>query len=146
MSLESDWPERYQAVLDQFFSPRRPIFSLGKQLWNPPTDIYECQALVIIKMEIAGMALEDMSITVQERQLIVRGRRAEDRPKVIDSYHLMEVRYGDFERSFEFPFRLESGKIKASYDKGFLCIEVPKCVHSAVSVSVNIGEVGGPTG
>ena len=67
-------------MIDNFFSSQRPLFSLSKQVWNPPTDIYESGEVTKIKMEVAGLDERELEITVQADMLVVRGRRAPDRP------------------------------------------------------------------
>jgi len=71
---------RLRHMIDNFFSSQRPLFSLSKQVWNPPTDIYESGEVTKIKMEVAGLDERELEITVQVDMLVVRGRRAPDRP------------------------------------------------------------------
>src|SRR5262245_15598695 len=113
-----------QQMLDNFFSTQRPVFSLSRRVWNPPTDIYEDEDKTIIKMEVAGLDERNIQITAERNHLIIRGRRefACEGRKL--NYHLMEVHYGSFERAFAFSFALKEEKIKANYENGFLVIEV----------------------
>ena len=55
-------------------------------------------------------------------------------------YHLIEVRYGRFERVFEFPYALSEEEVKATYEHGFLSIEVPKKSGSETALTVEVIE------
>ena len=59
------------------------------------------------------------------------------------NYHLMEIHYGHFERLFQFSFNHNKDDIKATYDKGFLIIEMKHRHASPTQVTVEIiGAVG----
>jgi HSP20 family protein len=119
--------EDFTTTLDSFFSSQRPLFSLSEKIWNPPTDVYEVEGAIHVKIEIAGVHEEDLEIAVDKNLLRVSGRRREEIPNAARaSYHLMEIRYGSFERVFGLPAKLDLDAITATYRDGFLLIEVPK--------------------
>lgn len=128
----------YQTMFDNFFSSQRPIFSLSRRVWNPPTDIYETNAGTIIKMEVAGLEDSQLQITADRNLLLVRGQRADSHASENIGYHLMEVHYGQFERVFAFSYILDEDAIKASYDKGFLIIEVARQPSQTANVTVQV--------
>lgn len=125
-------------MLDNFFSSQRPLFSLSNRVWNPPTDIYETDTATIVKMEVAGLDEKQLNITAQKNMMIVRGKRIQSHPGIKINYHLMEVHYGAFERVFAFSYNLNQEKIKASYERGFLLIEVGKHDQTTTKVTVKI--------
>jgi len=130
-------PQR--SMLDHYFSSPRPLFSLSSRIWNPPTDIYESGEATTIRMEVAGLDESHLRIVSQQNLLIVRGRRAHahaDPARV--NYHLMEIHYGEFERVFAFSFDIDEGTIKASYERGFLIVEVGKRAPHVTHVKVEI--------
>lgn len=129
--------------MDQFFLSQRPQFALGKRAWNPPTDIFEAHDSAVILMEVAGATPENLSVVADGRRLTVRGTRQEPRSGEVLCFHLMEVQYGEFERVFQFPFRLSTDEIKATYEHGFLRVEVPKKLEPGEGITVEI-DVQGP--
>ena len=139
MARRSSSDGSFSAAIDHFISTQKPVFSLSNRLWNPPTDIYEAEDRAVLKMEIAGVEQKNLHITAHDRKLIVRGRRCGAIGEEIVSCHMMEVRYGDFERIFEFPFRVKMDEIKASYDHGFLIIEIPKKLPMNIKTTIKIG-------
>jgi HSP20 family protein len=109
---------------DNVFASQKPFFSLSENVWNPPADIYETSTHLVIKMEVAGVCKDRLRIMSEDKTLIVSGCRAEDGlPK--ENYHLMEIRYGAFERVFNLPFKIDTDAINAQYTNGFLIITIP---------------------
>ena len=51
--------------------------------WYPPTDVYETDDCVIVKVEIAGMAEEDFSIALEGNKLTISGIRRDPAAKFL---------------------------------------------------------------
>lgn len=124
-------------MFHNLFSTHKAMFSMGKSSWDPPTDIYETKDAIIIKMEIAGVREEDLDIVLKDNTLVIRGWRAEDDSPDKEHFHLMELHYGSFERAFILPRTIVPGDIRASYDKGFLKLKIPKrTVPTAIQIQI----------
>ena len=142
IAVSQEEPQRhgFKSLFGNFFSSQRPLFSLSEKVWNPPADVYETSDSIIVKMEIAGVAQDSLDITVHENFLIIRGHRSEDTTLPKENYHLMEVRYGQFERVFGMPGPLDSGEINAQYNNGFLFVTVTKKPQQSRSITVEVIE------
>jgi HSP20 family protein len=94
--------------------------------WVPPLDIFETKDHYVVTMELAGIASEDVDLSVEDSTLTVSGDRKfySDVPE--EAFHRVERRYGAFVRSLSLPATANAQDIKASFDKGVLTIEVPK--------------------
>lgn len=92
--------------------------------WYPPTDIYETDDELVVRMEIAGMREEDFEIELNGRTLIIRGQRL-DTPER-RAYHQLEIRFGEFYLEVELPIPVEATHVEASYTAGLLRIVLPK--------------------
>jgi HSP20 family protein len=92
--------------------------------WRPPTDVYETEDAYVVKMEIAGMREEDISVQIDGRNLSVRGVRSDSPER--KAFHLMEIRVGEFQNEIELPGAVIPGEISAIYREGFLVIHLPK--------------------
>jgi HSP20 family protein len=92
--------------------------------WRPPTDVYETDDAVIVKIEIAGMNPDDIAISFIDRELVVRGNRRDIDAKL--SYHCMEIPYGEFHTEAFLTGAYEEDQIEAKYINGFLYITLPK--------------------
>ena len=131
-SLLTDKPlESFRSLFDNIFSSQRPLFSLSERVWNPPADVYETSEFIIVKMEVAGICPSSIEVTAHGNYLIVRGCRQEDAPLPKENYHLMEIRYGHFERVIQMPVDLGAETIQARYENGFLVVKVPKAVKGS---------------
>lgn len=100
--------------------------------WRPPTDVYETEHAIIVRIEIAGMKETEFSISMQERYLSVRGSRS-DMPER-RAYHQMEIPFGEFEVEFELPVPVIIGQVEANYRDGFLRITLPKARATHISI------------
>ncbi len=93
-------------------------------IWRPPTDVFETEDALIVRLEVAGMREEDFTILLDGKYLSVRGLRV-DTPER-RAYHQMEIRFGEFMSDIELPFAIDAEKIEAVYQAGFLRITLPK--------------------
>ncbi len=92
--------------------------------WRPPTDVFENDDALIVRVEVAGMRETDFTISLVERNLTIRGIRQDISEK--RAYHQMEIPFGEFSTEIELPFRVVSEKVEATYHDGFLRILLPK--------------------
>jgi HSP20 family molecular chaperone IbpA len=91
--------------------------------WRPPTDVYETDAALIIRVEVAGMRESDFTISLVERTLTIRGIRQDTSER--RAYHQMEIAFGEFNTEVELPYAIISDKVEAVYRDGFLRITLP---------------------
>lgn len=100
--------------------------------WTPNTDVYETPEHLVVKMELAGIAREDLEITLNDRLLLVRGYRRDPcrQRQHRCSFRQMEIDYGYFERRIVIPRSIDGGHVRATFLNGFLHIELPKAAHS----------------
>ena len=92
-------------------------------VWRPPTDVYETEDAIIIRVEVAGMRESDFTISLVERNLIIHGIR-QDTPER-RAYHQMEIPFGEFSTEIELPYMIIPDKVEAIYRDGFLRISLP---------------------
>lgn len=93
-------------------------------IWRPPTDVYEIDTALIVRVEIAGMQEEDFSISLSGRHLVIRGLRADVSER--RAYHQMEIYFGEFMSEIELPCPVVVGEVSAEYNLGFLRLILPK--------------------
>ncbi len=106
----------------------------GGYAWSPPTDFYEIGEDFIVRVEIAGMKLDDFKISLEDRYLIISGQRADlPQPR---AYHQMEIRYGTFRTVVALPAPVDVSRAQAVYEDGFLTIQLPKAAPNPVKVEV----------
>ncbi len=91
--------------------------------WRPPTDVYETDSAIIIRVEVAGMRESDFTISLVERNLTIRGIRQDTSER--RAYHQLEIAFGEFNSEVELPYTIISDKVEAVYRDGFLRITLP---------------------
>jgi HSP20 family protein len=96
----------------------------------PPVDIYETDTDIVLKAEVPGIEIEDVSIEVEENTLVLKGERKLKKGLEEENFHRMERFYGSFQRVFSLPNIVEKDKIKASLRDGLLEIHIPKTRES----------------
>lgn len=101
-------------------------------VWRPATDVYELDEAVVVRIEIAGMRDTDFTILLNDRNLVVRGIRPDIPEK--RAYHQMEIRFGEFISEVELPYLVDTEKIEAIYQVGFLRIVLPKAKPQKIRV------------
>lgn len=106
--------------------------TLRSTAWRPPTDVFETEEIIVVRVEIAGMREEDFIIELNGRNLTVRGTR-QDTPER-RAFHQMEIRFGEFSIELELPGYIEADQVQAVYSDGFLRIHLPKAQPRQIPV------------
>ncbi|MBI5385097.1 MAG: Hsp20/alpha crystallin family protein [Verrucomicrobia bacterium] len=113
-----------------------PTNAAAEARWTPNTDVYVSDEGLVIKVELAGIRREDLEITVEGARLMINGQRPDCCRGPNCRFLMMEINYGHFESIIELPSGYELGKAKASYQNGFLRIDVPQSAVAPVNVTV----------
>jgi len=102
-------------------------------IWRPPTDVFENEQEVIVRVEIAGMREDDFSISLTGDRLTVRGNRPDIQEK--RAYHQMEIFFGEFNVEVNLPAPVLADQVVAEYQAGFLRLVFPKDKPKKIQVS-----------
>lgn len=121
VQLGGNLPDNVRAFSSE---PNRWRLAMRSHAWRPPMDVYEGEAHLVVRVEIAGMKDEDFSISLTGRSLIIRGLRA-DAPER-RAYHQMEIFFGEFVCEVELPCEVLHEEVRAEYQRGFLRVVLPK--------------------
>jgi HSP20 family molecular chaperone IbpA len=127
ISVSSDSMRRVWHISQDFQDPitetsRWRIIS-RPHAWRPPTDVYETEDDITIRVEVAGMRESDFTISLVERILTIRGIRQDTSER--RAYHQMEIAFGEFTTEVELPYTIIPDKVEAVYRDGFLRITLP---------------------
>lgn len=88
--------------------------------WTPNVDIFETHDQFYIRAEIAGVKPEDITLTIRNRELVIRGNRIEKPQTERVYYHQMEISYGYFEKVIILPPQVRHRDIEATFKNGIL--------------------------
>jgi HSP20 family protein len=89
-------------------------------------DVREDEAQVRVRLELPGLAPENLDLAVDEDSLVVRGEKHMEREHSSGHWHLRERAYGCFERRIPLPCPVEEEGSAATYRQGVLEVTLPK--------------------
>jgi HSP20 family protein len=94
--------------------------------WAPALDISERKDAYLVTVELPGIELDDLEITMEDGLLTIQGERQFAHESSEQQFHRVERRYGAFRRSITLPAQVQAEQIEASFENGVLQIVVPK--------------------
>ncbi|HLV01487.1 MAG TPA: Hsp20/alpha crystallin family protein [Acidobacteriota bacterium] len=128
---------RVESLFDDFFSEmerfwslpllrRRSLFPLQtRDGWRPYVDVFEKEGKLVIKADLPGTKKEDVEVSVEEGNLIIRGERKEESEVDEANYYRMERFAGKFYRCMRLPEGVDPGSLRAEFKDGVLEVQVP---------------------
>lgn len=95
--------------------------------WMPPVDIFEtADREFVIKAELPDMKREDITLTLDNSVLSLRGERSSEFDGTKGKFHRTERVQGKFVRSFTLPATIDGARINAQYKDGVLTVRIPQ--------------------
>ena len=96
--------------------------------WSPAVDVRETDNEFIVSAELPGLTQDGVSITIENGVLSLSGEKKEEREegKADSGGHVLERRYGRFQRSFSLPRGVDADKVSAKFSDGILTVTLPK--------------------
>ncbi|MCC7104264.1 MAG: Hsp20/alpha crystallin family protein [Chloroflexi bacterium] len=94
--------------------------------WAPKMDVFEKNGNVVIKTELPGVNKEDLDISLEQGDLIIKGVRKQESEVKEENYYRMERSYGSFFRRLPLGFETDPAKISAQYKDGVLEVQIPR--------------------
>lgn len=103
-----------------------PASQVSETRWAPNTDVFLTDEGLVIQVEVAGIRREDLEISVEANRIMISGQRPDCCRGPNCRFLMMEINYGHFESVIELPPGYDLGKARASYQNGFLRVDVPQ--------------------
>jgi HSP20 family protein len=94
--------------------------------WAPALDISERKDAYLVTVELPGVEVDDLEITLEDGLLTIQGEQYFAHDSSEQHFHRVERRYGAFRRSITLPAHVVAEGIEALVDNGVLQILVPK--------------------
>ena len=125
------WTGLTRGNLDRLFdgfSFRADSESGSSVTWAPVVDVREDDDGLQMSMELPGLGSDDVRISLENGVLSISGekKREVEEGKEGANYHLVERRYGRFERTFTLPRGIDTEKVAAKFENGLLEVALPK--------------------
>ncbi len=116
----------FRQFLQDFYAMRRDMRGRYRDVWQPPTDVYETDRDIVIKVSLPGIRSEQVAVECNGEVITICGVRRGPDAGSVRTYHQMEIRNGYFERKIALHRPFDPQGAKARYDKGFLYVVIPK--------------------
>lgn len=107
----------------QFLGSHQGAKMSGK-LWLPAADVYKVEEGWVVKVELAGVAAEDIEIEVNGNILYIAGCRRDRTCAAGASFYQMEITYSRFEKTLKFPASIEGVRLDHLFENGLLIIRL----------------------
>ena len=111
---------RYFQMLPMLTRQSKP----SGRLWYPAADVYQTREGWLVKVELAGVSLEDIEIDLQGDTLYLAGTRRDGDCGNCVTFHQMEITYSRFEKTLKFPNSIAGAKLEYNYQDGLLMIHL----------------------
>ena len=98
----------------------------GAEEWSPQLDLYETKIAFILEADLPGMQQEDVSVTVENGELVLKGQRSVKRTTSQGNFYYSERRSGSFLRRLRLPASVDQDNIRAEFSDGVLRVTLPK--------------------
>jgi HSP20 family protein len=120
------------------FSPRQGVRLRARAAW-PATNVFETKDSFVVKADVPGLAEGDVSVSVEEDALVIRGERKVEVP---DGYrvHVRERAPVAFTRKLPLPARVDADAVSATLTHGVLTVTLPKAREALPrQIAVKVG-------
>jgi HSP20 family protein len=94
--------------------------------WVPPADVAEFGDRFVLRLDVPGVDIGAISITLDQGVLSIGGERANDAPGEEVERSRVERPQGRFHRRFTLPDTVDAAGVKATSRAGILEIVIPK--------------------
>ncbi|MFL6228971.1 MAG: Hsp20/alpha crystallin family protein [Pyrinomonadaceae bacterium] len=94
--------------------------------WTPPVDLCETHDAVVVRVELPGVAAEEIELTLTNASLRVAGKKKRRSPRGAISHLCSERGYGAFERTVPLRWSVKTRGASAQLDNGLLTVRLPK--------------------
>ncbi|MEC5409974.1 Hsp20/alpha crystallin family protein [Paraburkholderia sp. MPAMCS5] len=139
--------EPWRAVEEFFHDPlagrsalERWFGDFSSSRFQPRIDVVDEGKVLRVTAELPGMAREDLSVTVEDGALALRGEKKQDVRNEEDGCYRLERAHGSFVRRIPMPEDADPDHALAKFDNGVLTLTVPKSERSQpASRTIDIG-------
>ncbi|NDV50346.1 Hsp20/alpha crystallin family protein [Salipiger sp. PrR003] len=98
------------------------------------SDVVETDNAVEVSIELPGMDMKDIEVSVSDDMLTVKGEKKIERQEEKKGYYLSERSYGAIYRTIPLPPGVDGEKAEASFKDGVLTIRLPQTPEAQAKV------------
>ena len=93
--------------------------------WSLPLDVYETAEELVVTAAVPGAKPEDINVQFVDGRLVMDINLAKPAQENV-TYHYREIAYGTYHREITLPFAIETEKVEAVLQNGYLILHLPK--------------------
>jgi len=123
--------EHFRRMLDDLYAFHNAVDRQDGDVWTPPTDVYETNGEIVIKMSLPGVKPGNVHIAFDGDVVTISGFREWPERTHVVALHQMEIRNGYFQRSIVIREPFDPDGMKWKYADGFLWLVLPKAPQRA---------------
>jgi len=117
------------------------MLSMESGNWQPSVDIYEGEEEIYVYFDLAGADRDSLSVTANEHQVRVNGRKTLPPQNSVACIHQLEIELGFFDRAVSLPVAVEVDQVSSAYCNGILVITLPKKYKKGkICITISSGE------
>ncbi|CTQ47250.1 Hsp20/alpha crystallin family protein [Roseibium aggregatum] len=94
------------------------------------SDVVETDRAIEVSIELPGMEMKDIEVTVSDDAITVKGEKKVERQEEKKGYYLSERSYGVIYRTLPLPPGADAEKAEASFKNGVLTIRLPQTAEA----------------
>jgi HSP20 family protein len=96
------------------------------ETWIPPMDIYEVDGNYIVNAELPGVEARSIKMKFSNSEFAITGERRFESAWEKESYDMLEMHRGRFQRKFSLPEPVDKKRIRWQLKGGVLHVVIPK--------------------
>ncbi len=98
------------------------------------SDVVQLDNAVEISVELPGMTMDDIEVSVSDDMLTVKGEKKIERQQEKKGYYLSERSYGAIWRTIPLPPGVDGSKAEATFRNGVLSVRLPQTPEAQAKV------------
>jgi len=133
MAQRDSWPalsfqlsQEVDRLFDELIYRPWGVRHAGEEEWNPQLDLYETATTFVLEADLPGVKKEDVSVTVENNELVLQGQRSFERTTARGNFYCSERRAGHFVRRLRLSASIDQKQIRAEFGDGVLRVTLPK--------------------
>lgn len=115
------WLSPFERMLPSFPELRAPFE--GRM---PKVDLIDRDTDVVIRVELPGVAKEDLDVSMTEDNVTIRASMRREEKEEKGEYYRRELSSGEFQRTLRLPTAVKGDQAKATFKDGILELVLPK--------------------
>jgi HSP20 family protein len=120
---------RIQSEINRLFDNLLELKASGSDTggeWLPNADVYETEEELIVKFEVPGVTLKDVTLAINGNNLILRGEKKRTETAKNAKYHCMERGFGKFKRVVHISSPVNTHQARTELQDGVLKVTFPR--------------------